>query len=94
MAYKVIIKEEAQNDTLEAYLYYEEKQQGLGERFLTELYTRYTQIAQNPQHYSYISADKEKSFRDVQVKGFPYVVIYDFTEKEVTVYAVHNCYKK
>jgi hypothetical protein len=34
MAFRVIITREAHNDTLEAYRYYEEKQNGLGERFL------------------------------------------------------------
>ncbi len=93
MLYNLIIKEEAHYDTIEAYLYYEERRDGLGEKFLNALNQRYEEIVQNPQFYSFISADKQRIFRDVKIKGFPYVVIYEFTENEVTVYAVHNCSK-
>ncbi len=93
MTYDVLIKEEAQADTLTAYLYYEEKREGLGERFLKELTARYQQIAQNPQHYGYLSTDKEKTLRKIKVNRFPYIIVYDYTATTVTIYLVHNCYK-
>ena len=92
MACKLIIKEEAVVDTVEAYLYYEGKTTGLGEKFLKSLQARYDQISHNPGHYSFI--DKRKKLRDVKIKRFPYVVIYDFNGNEVTVYSVHNSHKK
>ncbi len=91
MAYKLIIKDEALADTLEAYLYYEDKSDGLGEKFMKSLQNRYDQISLNPEQYSF--TDNRKTLRDIKLKGFPYVVIYDVVGKKVTVYAVHNCYK-
>ena len=93
MAYTLVVKEEAQADALEAYLYYEGRSVGLGERFLNELTLRYQQIAENPQHYSYLHKDKEKTLRRVKIKHFPYLIIYDCTGEDVTVYVVQNCYK-
>ena len=93
MTYTLVIKEEAFPDALEAYLYYEDKQVGLGERFLIELNVRYQQIEKNPQHYGFISADVEKTLRSVRLKTFPYIVIYDFSDHTVIVYAVHNYHK-
>jgi len=93
MTYTHIVKEGATADALEAYLYDEEKQEGLGDKFINELRKRYKQIGENPQHYIYVSADREKTFRDVKIHGFPYVIIYDFSGEEVTVYAIRCWYK-
>jgi mRNA-degrading endonuclease RelE of RelBE toxin-antitoxin system len=93
MPFNIIIKEEALSEALEAYLYYEEQQEGLGDNFVRTLLHCYEQITQNPQYYSYISTKKVKTLRDVKIKGFPYVVIFDFVDSEVTVFSVHNSYK-
>jgi hypothetical protein len=75
MAYNLSVKEEALAHTLEAYLYYEDKSAGLGEKFLNLLQDVYNHICKNPEYYSF--TDKRKVLRDVKIIGFPYVVIYD-----------------
>lgn len=60
MTYNVIIKAEAHADALHAYLYYEEQQQGLGEKFLDTLTKRYEDIALHPVHYGFIDEDPLK----------------------------------
>jgi len=75
------VKEAAIADTLEAYLYYESKSDGLGEKFITSLQNAYDQISLNPKQYSFI--DKRKKLRDVKLNGFPYVVIYDVDGKKL-----------
>lgn len=92
MAYRIIVKEEAIADTLEAYLYYEDKSPGLGGKFIKALQDRYDQLSSNPQHYSF--TDSRKILRDVKLKGFPYLIIYDIASEYVTVYVIHNSYKK
>jgi hypothetical protein len=37
MKYELIIKEEANLEIIESYLYYESKSEGLGEKFLNQL---------------------------------------------------------
>jgi hypothetical protein len=44
MIYKLIIKEDAYGDLREAYDYYEEKSQGLGDRFVEEVKQKLTYI--------------------------------------------------
>ncbi len=93
MACKIIIREEALADTLEAYNYYEQQREGLGEEFLMLLIKRYDDLAQHPSHYSYIKEQPEKILRDAAVERFPYVVVFEIIKEEVIVYAVHNTHK-
>lgn len=88
MAYKIVIKVEARIDTQEAYDYYELEKADLGEDFLNELAKTYRLIAQNPSHYGYI--DARQILRDIKVHRFPFTAIFEITEQEVIIYAVHN----
>jgi len=93
MPFTVVVKQEAHQDTLEAYDYYEGKQSGLGERFLEALLRHYQELADHPTYYSYIDEDPLKVLRDVRLEKFPYVVVYEIAGTEVIIYAVHNTYK-
>lgn len=93
MLFTVIVKQEAHQDALDAYNYYEEKRAGLGERFLEALQHRYQQLAKQPTHFSYIDEDPLKVLRDVRLEKFPYLVVYEIVGTEVVVYAVHNMHK-
>ena len=93
MSFTVIVKQEAHQDTIDAYDYYEEKLTGLGERFLNALQQRYKELSANPNLYGYIDEDPLKVLRDVKLEKFPFVVVYEIVEKEVVIYAVHNTYK-
>jgi hypothetical protein len=92
MPYTLIIREEAVEEVKRAYLYYEDLQIGLGERFLTELQSRYSEICEHPQFYGFIDAGK--TIRDVKVKHFPYQVIYEIIENTVVVFSVFNSYQE
>ncbi len=92
MPYKLIIKEEARLDAESAYIYYEEQQAGLGDRFLDAIQKRFSEIAEHPHYYSYI--DKKQLLRDVAIPQFPYVVVFAIAESEVRVYAIHNTHKR
>ena len=94
MAYNLIIKEEADADALEAFLYYQDRQNGLGERFLQSIQDIYTKLETNPQFYSILKTDKKKIFRDIKVSDFPFVIIFEIIDNDVIVYAVHSTYKK
>jgi len=70
MAYSLIIREEANEEMVRAYLYYEKIQNGLGERFLSEVSKLFNSISENPQYFGFIEI--KKTFGDVKVKHFPY----------------------
>lgn len=48
MTYEIIISATARQEELESYLYYENKSEGLGERFLSEVQVTLNRIAENP----------------------------------------------
>jgi plasmid stabilization system protein ParE len=91
MPYKVIVKEEARLDLLEAYSYYENQQTGLGEKFLAAVQSRMSNIAEHPEYYSYI--DNNYLLRDAAINGFPYVIIYEVAKADIVIYAVHLTHK-
>ena len=93
MGFQVLIKQEAHEDALAAYNYYEEKQAGLGERFLESLLNRYRQLSENPMANGFIAEDPLGVLRDVRLKRFPYVVVYEIIDQKVIVYSVHNTYR-
>jgi mRNA-degrading endonuclease RelE of RelBE toxin-antitoxin system len=95
MAYKVIIRDEADKDAQEAYDYYEQQQPCLGQEFLMALVERYDDLEKYPQNYGYIDTQLEKILRDTKIRRFPYVIIFEISENtEVIVYAIHNTRKK
>jgi hypothetical protein len=86
MAYELEIKEEANLETIEAYLYYEKKRPGLGEEFLEHLDAYFDRITVNPKHFP----QKRKPYREAFIKRFPFLVIYEITRNKVIVYSVFN----
>lgn len=91
--FNLLVKEEAHIDIAEAYNYYEAKQTGLGERFLSSLLKRYTDLSKHPYNYSFIHEDEALHLRDVLLNRFPYVIVFEIIENDVIIYAVHNTYK-
>ena len=59
----IYLTAEALQEEAEAYLFYEDEKEGLGERFLKEVERTLEKISTNPQHYSY--SDDTKTFKDL-----------------------------
>ena len=91
MSYQLIILKAAAEDTDEAFNHYEKIQPGLGNRFLAEVLKRFEEISKHPQYYGFI--DEQHIIRDVKLKNFPYLVVYEVEEHSIIVYSVHCCYK-
>ena len=81
--YKIIILERAVLETKEAFEWYESKSVGLGKRFNAEVKKSIKLIRQQPDRY----ALKNKSYREVHIKTFPYLVVYQINEisKEISI---------
>lgn len=86
MAYILEVKDDANIEIIEAYLYYEEKRVGLGDEFLEHLDIYFDRITTNPKHFP----QKRKPYREAFIKRFPFLVIYEITKEKVIVYAVFN----
>jgi len=91
MTYDVIIKKEALTDTQEAYDYYEQIKEGLGDRFLDKLEASYQSLSSYPTNFGFI--DNNQVLRDKLIAVFPYTIIYKIEGENVIVVAVHNCHQ-
>ncbi len=89
MKYSLEIKDEANLETIEAYLYYEGKRKGLGEEFLEHLDTYFDRIRANPKHFP----KKRKPYREAFIKRFPFLIIYEIEKNKVIVYSVFNTWQ-
>ena len=88
MSYQLKVSSIAYQETDDAYAYYEEQTIGLGERFLKSIEEAYTKLSQTPQYYGYIGNDK--NIRDIKIKTFPFVIIFQIIENTVFVLRVFN----
>ncbi len=84
MKFTIEVKETAKNNVIEAFLFYESRQTGLGERFLSSWEDLLELIKDEPHLYQ----KKYKDFRQVLIKPFPYLIIYEVEEKVVVVYKI------
>ncbi|MGI8584484.1 MAG: type II toxin-antitoxin system RelE/ParE family toxin [Chitinophagaceae bacterium] len=73
MTYTYHLHPLAYNDYYDAYTWYQNKQEELGERFLKAVRNKIEKIALNPKAYSHKS---NKSFREAKVEFFPYLIVY------------------
>lgn len=86
MIYDLIIKEEANNEIIESFLYYESKSEGLGGKFEIHLGIYFDRISKYPYHYQI----KRNPYREAFIKKFPFIIIYEIIENKVVVYSVFN----
>ena len=84
MKYALIVKPAAELDLQDAYLWYEEKQAGLGATFLEAVEAQFDRILENPEIYVEIA----QGIRRGPTRTFPYWVIYTIDEAQVAVLAV------
>ncbi|HWR33150.1 MAG TPA: type II toxin-antitoxin system RelE/ParE family toxin [Chitinophagaceae bacterium] len=84
--YSLIIKPRAILMTKDAYNWYEEQKPDLGEEFLDELDGVYNKLSSHPEYFGKI----KKNFRQVALKRFPFVIVYEIIKTEVVVFAVFH----
>jgi hypothetical protein len=79
----LIFKPQANIEILEAFNYYEDELEGLGERFLNELDKVILSVNLIPNGFK-----KFHIYRQIPFDVFPYILIYEVIEKYLVVYAV------
>ncbi|WP_142785692.1 type II toxin-antitoxin system RelE/ParE family toxin [Changchengzhania lutea] len=90
MASKLTIEPEAQIEIEEAIDWYESKQTGLGEEFYNYLDGYFKTLKEAT---SLFPIKRKPVFRELPLKRFPYVIIYEHTESEIFVYSVFNTHQ-
>ena len=87
MPYNYYLSQEAEDDMLEAYVWYEQQRSGLGEEFLESLDQARESIVKNPATYRTRYKKKVKAFL---VDRFPYLILYVLKKNDVNVISVFN----
>jgi plasmid stabilization system protein ParE len=84
---RLLFAPDVEQDLLEAYEWYQERRDGLGDEFLTCVEACIQAILRNPESHTTIYQD----YRRALVRRFPYSVFYEYLGSTVIVQAVfHN----
>lgn len=78
---------EAGEDVAEAYLWYENREPGLGEDFLRVLAARVSLLRRHPTLYPTVLDD----FRRAPLRRFPYEGFYETMSDALVIYSVFHC---
>jgi plasmid stabilization system protein ParE len=70
--YSSILSSRAQKEIAISWEWYEERQNGLGDRFVEEIIARIRDIEKTPERYP----TRYKSYKEVAVPTFPFLIIY------------------
>ena len=84
MSFSFRLRRAAQLDLEDAFFWYEDKQTGLGNRFLSTVREAIDRICDRPEMY----VEVEPEIRRAPVRRFPFWVIYTVEESIITVLAV------
>lgn len=81
MIYKAEFVHKARLELLEACEWYEDKQPGLGDRFLKEVFRIVSIIEQNHDRYP----ERRRYYREALIRVFPYILIYRVNNRKKTI---------
>ncbi len=76
--HSLILLEGATKEFADAANWYEEKSEGLGEKFIDTIQRKLKLIQQFPERYP----RRKKNFREAVVKTFPYIIVYTFYKSD------------
>ena len=82
--FSISLSERAQRELTASSHWYEEQQKELGDRFIEKVLHTLHRIKQNPEAFS----TKYKSYREVKIERFPFVIIYRIDKKKKSVFVV------
>ena len=87
---KIQILDLAKGDLIEGYHFYEEREVGLGDYFLANLYTDIDSLA----IFGGLHSKPYRHFHRALSKRFPFAIFYTVEEEVVRVRAIVDCRRK
>ena len=82
MNYQLVIIHEVYEELNEAAVWYNDQQAGLGFELLDEWENTLSSLFTNPLGYE----KKYKYFRQIELKRFPYLIIFEVLNNQIVVY--------
>ena len=86
----LIIDPEAQLEIDKAIEWYEKARIGLGKEFFNYLEGYFKTLQQNKISFQ---IKRKPVFRELALKRFPYVIIYEQTKEEIYIYSIFNTHQ-
>lgn len=90
MAYLILFSEDADNEIIDAFNWYNNQKQGLGEEFLKELDTCIIKLQTQPSYYGFV----KKQYRSVNIRRFPYIIVFRIAGLKVFIKSVKHTSRK
>lgn len=90
MDYKLVILPIAEREIDDALFWYESRQKGLGIEFLTYLESYFLTLLDGN---AIFQIKKKSFFRELPLKRFPFVIIYEIKDGVVIIYSVFNTHQ-
>jgi len=92
MTYTYYLHPLAMEEYSEAYVWYERKEIGVGERFIKAVRLKIEEVVTHPETYG--SRDR-KDFREAKVDYFPYLIVYKIKKRKGLIYisSIHHTRK-
>ena len=81
LSYFIIFSSRAQKEIASAWDWYEERQQGLGDRFIQEVVRKAQLIEQNPERYP----TRYNSYKETILSTFPFLIIYRINKRKKSI---------
>lgn len=88
MAYSFVLRDIALEEFSEAFIWYEQQQNGLGKIFRRKIFDKLKKVCNNPLHYK----KTHKQFHEALVDKFPFLIVYSIDEEAhlIIVFAIFH----
>ncbi len=90
MKFRIIERQEAVDNVLQAFNWYESQKEGLGFAFLQSLDQFYDSLERNPEAYSFL----QKPLRQGKIETFPSVVVFEIQDTTVIIFKIFNTHQE
>lgn len=82
MNYSITLSERALSELIESWEWYEDKQDGLGDKFKLEIDKGLLRIAANP----FTGIVRRRTYFEVIISRFPFLIIYRIDRRSKTIF--------
>lgn len=82
MTYSIILSDRAEKELIDAWTWYEDRLDGLGDRFLNDVTNRLRQIETDPSK----GHSHKRPYLEVSLQTFPYLIIYRVNKSKKLIF--------
>ena len=84
---KLIVHPDAQDEALNAALYYQDIEPSLGDDIWSQYWKIIDALAERPERFPLLETVRSRTIRRTRLKRFPYMVVYEIVGEDVFVLA-------